>query len=93
MTNTTARLGLILESDGARYAMPIGGLTALIALIGFIFPQGMTLALAIIGAMAGLMAGLTWLHLQIVGLVIVSKVVSDSIYYILFLHNEGDDLP
>lgn len=91
-TNTTARLGLILESDGARYAMPIGGLTAIIALIGFIVPTAMPMALAFIGAAAGLMASLTWLHLQVVAIAVVAKIVSDSIYYVLFLHNEGNDL-
>ena len=91
-TNTTARLGLILESDGARYAMPIGGLTAIIALIGFTMPTAMPMALAFIGAAAGLMASLTWLHLQVVAIAVVAKIVSDSIYYVLFLHNEGNDL-
>lgn len=88
MTTKSARLGLILEDNGAKYAMPIGGLTAIIALTGFIFPQGMTLALAVIGAMAGLMAGLTWLQIQFVGVVIVSKIVTDSF---LWLYNGGQN--
>jgi len=88
MTTTTARLGLILEQDGAKYAMPIGGLTAIIALIGFIVPSGMGIALAVIGTMAGLLASLTWLHLQVVGLVIVSKIVTDSF---LWLYNGGNE--
>jgi len=84
MTTTTARLGVILEQDGAKYAIPIGGLTAIIALIGFIVPTAMPIALAFIGAAAGLMAGLTWLHLHIVGVIIIAKIVTDCFMWVYY---------
>jgi len=84
MTTTTARLGVILEQDGAKYAIPIGGATAIIAIVGFLFPQATTLALVLIGAMAGLMASLTWLHLQIVGVIIIAKIVTDCFMWVYY---------
>lgn len=92
MTTKSARLGLILEDNGAKYAMPLTAITAIIAIVGFILPSGMNVALAIIGATVAILSALTWLHLQVVGLVIVTKIVADSFYYILFIHNEGNDL-
>lgn len=88
MTTKSARLGVILENDGAWIAMPIGGLTAIIAIIGFTLPSAMPMALATIGAVAVAMAAFTWLHVQIVAAVIIAKIVLDCW---LWIYNGGDN--
>lgn len=90
MTTKSARLGLILENDGAWYAVPLGGVTALIALIGFTLPSAMPMALAFIGAVAVAMAAFTWLHVQIVAAVIIAKIVIDCFMWIYYRGENHD---
>ena len=88
MTNTTARLGLIFESDGARVVMPLGMMTAFIALVGFMFPSATGLAMVAWGAAMVVLSGLTWFYVQIVAMMVIGKIVIDCI---LWLYNGGQN--
>lgn len=84
---TQTRIGLALQIDqfegGAirRAVIPVSVFTLLIALTGLFMPSLMGLAVAIYGAAMLILAGLTWLYVQITAGVIIAKIVLDCLLW------------
>lgn len=87
---TTTRIGLALQIDqfegGAirRAVIPVSVFTLIIALTGLFVPSLMWLAVAVYSAAMLILGGLTWFYVQIVGAIVIAKIVTDCFMWVYY---------